>query len=75
MVAVKFVKLTNGNYVNFGNVFSIYAIQDGPSNWNVEIAGDTGVSDRIATPGSFSTETLAQAWIQDLVQGFDASTL
>jgi hypothetical protein len=72
---VKFVKLTNGNYVNFGNVFSIYAIQDGPSNWNVEIAGATGVSDRIATPGSFSTEAAAQAWIQDLVQGFDASTL
>ena len=72
---MKFVRLINGNYVNFENVFSIYAIQDGPSNWNVEIAGDAGVSGRIATPGSFATETLAQEWIQDLVQGFDASTL
>lgn len=72
---MKFVKLTNGNYVNFGSIFSIYAIQDGPSNWNVEVAGDTGASARIATPGSFTTESTAQAWIQDLVQGFDASTL
>jgi hypothetical protein len=69
-----FIKIIDGSYVNLAQVFSIYAIQDGPSNWNVEIANVSGGSARVATSGSFATEAAAELFIRDLVHGFDAST-
>lgn len=69
-----FIKIADGSYINMAQVFSIYAIQDGPSNWNVEIANVASGSARIATPGPFATEADAESFIRDLVHGFDAST-